>query len=415
MSGSRVSGLVDWLRSRFPNAEVEQRAATITDPVERLKFLRSQQPSASPASPASEEAAPPAARVPWAVILAGAALAAVGLLTWNSRGWNAPAAAKAPGAATSPTPPAAGKAAVSLPAHRDSLPEVWLVDTTGGVESYSNGLRIDTKFTTENRPRAYRPIDRRTGELTLQSRAEIQGIVFHTTESNLAQFGSRQNRTLKQFGAALLDYIRQKKSYNYLIDRFGRAWRVVREQDTAFHAGRSVWGDADYVYVDCNDSFLGVSFETQSAAGDADAIITPGQITTGKLLLEMLRHKYKIKPLNCPTHAQVSVNPSSFLIGYHTDWAGNFPFEEIGLPSNYEVPVPALTEFGFGYDPMFLGATGAQLWKGLLAAEDLVREQAKRDGVSVAQRKASLRERYRRFQAKSEQQADNELHPEKEK
>ena len=50
-----------------------------------------------------------------------------------------------------------------------------------------------------------------------------------------------------------------------------------------------------------------------------------------RILTEMLRGKYHIPASNCVTHAQVSVNPDNMLVGYHTDWAGNFPFLDIGL------------------------------------------------------------------------------------
>ena len=53
----------------------------------------------------------------------------------------------------------------------------------------------------------------------------------------------------------------------------------------------------------------------------------------------MLRAKYRIPESNCVTHAQVSVNPDNMLVGYHTDWSGNFPFLEtmITLSAGYGV------------------------------------------------------------------------------
>ena len=62
---------------------------------------------------------------------------------------------------------------------------------------------------------------------------------------------------LKRLGESLLEYVRRKHAYHYLIDRFGRVYRVVAESDTANHAGYSVWADDEWFYVNLNESFLG--------------------------------------------------------------------------------------------------------------------------------------------------------------
>ena len=362
---------------------VDRRASSIADPIERLKFLRTY------ALPPTDSAGP--VPIAWKPAL-GAVLVLFLILQARSI------------SSSSPPPPSATPVVVAAvaatPKANAAVPAIWLVETRNGVESYSNGLRIETRLETANRPRSYTPLNRRNGrEPSSVPHHEIVGIVFHTTESNLAEFAPQANRTLKRYSEGILSYVREQKAYNYVIDRFGRVFRIVREDQTAFHAGPAVWADDRWVYVQVNDAFLGVSFETQSATGDASAIITPGQIASGRMLTDMLRHKHQIPAGNCPTHAQVSVNPSNMKIGYHTDWAGNFPYEEMGLPDNYLAPIPALTEFGFNYDPVFLTATGARLWKGLLTAEDIVREQAKAKGMSVAQWKSDLRDAYKKIQA----------------
>jgi len=117
------------------------------------------------------------------------------------------------------------------------------------------------------------------------------------------------------------------------------------------------------------------------------------------MLTRMLRARYGIAASNCVTHAQVSINPSNFQIGYHTDWAGNFPFEEIGLPDNYAQPLASLQLFGFNYDGTFFAATGARMWKGVVNSEDLLREEARQQSISVAQLRTLLRNQYRRLSA----------------
>ena len=113
----------------------------------------------------------------------------------------------------------------------------------------------------------------------------------------------------------------------------------------------------------------------------------------------MLRVRYRISSVNCVTHAQVSVNPFSHRIGNHTDWASNFPFQALGLPDNYELPVAAMEIFGFGYDQDFVTATGGRLWKGLLLTEERVRQAASAEGVSIAPYRAQLKQKYRKLLA----------------
>jgi hypothetical protein len=83
------------------------------------------------------------------------------------------------------------------------------------------------------------------------------------------------------------------------------------------------------------------------------------------------------------------------LIGYHTDWGGIFPFNEVGLPDNYLSPPASLFAFGFSYDDSFVKRGGDHVWQGLLLAEDQLARQAASSRMPVAQYKASLQHRYR--------------------
>jgi hypothetical protein len=207
------------------------------------------------------------------------------------------------------------------------------------------------------------------------------GIVYHTTESLQAPFEPSQNTVLKRVSESVLEYVRRRRAYNFLIDRFGRVYRIVRESDAANHAGHSIWADDSSIYVNLNDSFLGVSFEAETGS----LRVNPAQVRAGAILTEMLRSRYRINPLNCVTHAQVSVNPSNYQIGYHTDWASSFPFERLGLPDNYARPLPSLTLFGFEYDSAFVDRVGPRL--------------AEAAHQSLAAERKPLRQRYLRMAA----------------
>ena len=285
-----------------------------------------------------------------------------------------------------------------------ATPKVWLVERQATVEVYSNGLRIENEFLTSTRTRAYRVFDRIAWHA---SAVETQpaGIVFHTTESRIAPFEPSQNSRLQRNGRSLLAYIAQHHLYHFVIDRFGRVFRVVADTDYANHAGQSIWADEKSIYWGLNQSFLGVAFEAQTEApsGYSNDIATRAQIDAARVLTEMLRATFGIAAMNCVTHAQVSVNPQTMRLGYHTDWAAAFPFREVGLGDGYMTPIAALTLFGFDYDSAFLRANGRHVWQGLVAAEEQLIRDAASHGTTLDLYRRTLRERFHAWEASQAQ------------
>lgn len=272
--------------------------------------------------------------------------------------------------------------------------DVWLVEKTADSETYSNGLRIDTHFASSGRARSWRAFPADGGEATRET--EPAGIVFHTTESQQVPFEESENRALRRIGESLLEYVHRIQAYNFVIDRFGRVYRVVPEDRAANHAGHSVWADESRFYVNLNQSFLGVAFEADGPEIDS------GQIRSAGMLIEMLRSRYGIAVSNCVAHAQVSVNPSNMRAGSHVDWASGFPFEAVGLPDNYKQPLPAVWAFGFDADAHFKGQAGELLRSGIEAAESLLAEQAAAEGMGPADYRKKLQQRYRSMAGRGE-------------
>lgn len=276
------------------------------------------------------------------------------------------------------------------------MAKVWQVESTDTQELYSNGLRIEKRYQLPRQEPV--PFVRyRTLSEEPERRSTPFGIVFHTTESHALPFDETQNRALRRIGAGVLQYVRQIRAYHFVIDRFGRVWRVVPESEPAHHAGNSVWAEDHHFYLNLNSSFLGVSFEGPSRDETGQTPVTAAQIHSGRLLTDLLRSRYQIAARNCVTHAQVSVNPDNMGIGYHTDWAANFPFEQIGLPDNYQLPPPAITLFGFNYDASFRDATGERLWRGLDAADLELQSAAVAHKTNLAAWRSGLAQRYRRL------------------
>jgi len=273
---------------------------------------------------------------------------------------------------------------------------VWLVQTNPQFDLYSNGLRVENQYATSGVARRYLALARACSDTPCgEWRTQPAGIVFHTTESHMAPFEEDQNQVLRRAGEGLLEFVRRRQAYHFVIDRFGRVFRVVGESDAANHAGNSVWADPAWIYINLNPSFLGVAFEAQSSArGDAPPV-NSAQVHAARTLTEMLRSRYGIPAANCVTHAQVSVNPGNWRAGYHTDWAANLPFRELGLGDNYRQPLPSVLLFGFRSDALLAESGSAGLATGLEAAEDQIRSEAAQRGLSAELYRERLRRRYR--------------------
>jgi len=374
---------------------IERRAERIADPVERLRFLRQEMSTSTVAEIGTRSLhrgkSGALRHAPWMGLLAvlvfatGPAPKGAAETRAKERGLLVPRAD-----AASFTPGA--------------VPRVWRVERSETTETYSNGLRVDLTYSTSNRPRAQYAVYSLSGAYRpVKTSNQPIGIVFHMSESNLAPFEQEETRRLKYLGRNLLEVIRREHSYHYVIDRFGRVFSVVAESDAAFHAGFSIWADSEGIYVNLNDSFIGVSFEGQTESSDA---VTPAQTVAAKLLTEMLRSRYGIAAENCVTHAQVSVNPLNMRIGNHVDWAANFPFAAVGLPDNYSMPLASIYAFGFEYDSVFLKATGER-WRGLDLSVAQLERQAAAEQTSVPQYRAMLQRRYKDIAAalKSEEES----------
>lgn len=370
-----------WPRKPSPQW-VEQQAREIEDPVVRLRFLQKAAPRPKLVSSFWKRRL----RVGVVLLVLLALIPVAVLLRLRRPVARVQAATTGIRPIEHPTAPP--------PADRSS--EVWQVEKTANSETYSNGLRIDNRFAISNHPRSYLafPVNQPQQSGGIR-RTEPVGIVFHTTESRQAPFEADQNRVLKKIGESLLEYVRRKRAYHFLIDRFGRVYRVVAEGDVANHAGNSVWADDQWLYVNLNQSFLSISIEAKTRPGQVDAEMSPAQLRAAAMLTEMLRARYRIAVANCVTHAQVSVNPSNRQVGYHTDWASSFPFEQLGLPDNYAQPLPALWAFGFEYNPEFLHWAGERIDAGIQRAEGRLNQHAAEAGLSARAYRKSLQRQYR--------------------
>jgi N-acetylmuramoyl-L-alanine amidase-like protein len=285
------------------------------------------------------------------------------------------AAPRQVGAGATSTPTGGALPPVSVAPTAVAPAAIWLVEKGPQWELYSNGLRIDTGMTVKGTPRAYRVFDE-DGTLEPEVHTAPVGLLFHTSESDVWPLEAAYNENLRDTSQALLRYVRTNRLYHYVIDRFGRVYRIVSEDSKANHAGNSVWADAGKVYLNLNHAFLGISFETRWEGGKA-LPITQAQLAAGRNLSDALRQRYRIVPEMCVTHGLTSVNPKKRLIGHHMDWARGFPFEAFGLPDQYRRPAPSVALFGFDYDDDFLKVLDDP-WPGVHAAEALLAAEARR-------------------------------------
>lgn len=271
---------------------------------------------------------------------------------------------------------------------------VWLADRGPGWELYSNGLRIETAYTVKGTARDYR-VHSRQGELLPTRLSRPIGILFHTSESDLWPLEPGYEKEVRRGSEALLRFVKREQAYNYIIDRFGRVYRIVDDDSRANHAGHGVWARGNEVYLDLNSAFLGVSFESRWEGGRT-LPITRAQLIAGRNLTHYLRQRFAIAPEMCVTHGLASVAPKRGLIGYHLDWARGFPFEAFGLPDLYAQPLPSVALFGFNYDSEFLRVVGER-WPGLIAAETQLANEARERGTSLDQIRRERQAEYRRW------------------
>lgn len=268
------------------------------------------------------------------------------------------------------------------------LDKVWLAEEGDGYEFYSNGARVLTEFQTVGSKRRFYRFNLDGGSSQDEVLSRPVGIVYHISESDLLPFADQYNSSLQNNSRALLDYARDHKLYNYVIDRFGRTYRIVRDEFAAYHAGNSVWGDGQSVYVNLNASFIGICFEGRGAEIGADRI-NEAQIYAARVLTAVLRSRYEIDDADCVPHGLVSVNPSSRLMGYHTDWLSEFPFEALGLSNKYETELLGISRLGFAYDHGYVAAAGGK-WPGLEKADAALREAAAKNGLTAEEERRAL-------------------------
>ena len=316
------------------------------------------------------------------------------LVGWSARGVNAflerkyniqTAAAPAP-----PPTPDPFNAGILQPK------KVWLVETDGYYEKWSNGCKISTKYQTDNRPRSYYTIPRGSESAGVEVSHKIVGILYHTPESGIVEFTPDNNKAIQSRYRGLIEDVRDNKKYNYLINRIGDIYRIVRDEHAAYHAGESLWADSKNTYVLLNESFIGVCFESKfDGASSLDQILTEPQINSGRRLTEVLRAKYNIDDANCTTHGLVAVAPDEMLIARHHDWVHFFPFEAMGLSNKYKVLPPTITDYGFTYnDEVLAKKLGGKLWEGAQKAVEEFNRRARAARLSPDDLRRQLRDRY---------------------
>lgn len=273
--------------------------------------------------------------------------------------------------------------------------KVWLVEQKDNFERYSNGLRILRDYETTNHRRGYSIFNPAGEKITPELSHDPVGIVYHTSESDILPFVSENNDSIESHTRGLLSYVKTHKSYNYVIDRFGQVYRIVSDDQAADHAGNSIWIDRRGVYVGLNESFLGVCFETNSAASAGDEQLTEAQILAGRLLTQILRGRHNIDDADCVTHGLVSVNPENMLVSYHHDWVRNFPFEAMGLSDKYRVATASIGVYGFTYDDEIAKYAGGEIWPGAKLAAATFERRAEEAQVDVWQMRRQMRDLYR--------------------
>ncbi len=271
--------------------------------------------------------------------------------------------------------------------------KVWSVETQSNFERYSNGLRVDTTYSTNTRSRKFQLYDRNLEKPSTDNFDKPIGILYHSTESDLVAFAPTNTSSIEAVSKETLQYVQRHQSYNYFIDRFGQVYRIVPDEQVSYHAGRSLWADEKGIIIELNESFIGVSFETKSA-DKTGGQLTEAQLISGRLLTGTIRSRYNIPDANCVTHGLASVNPDNGVIAYHYDWLKGFPFKAIGITDKYDQPPPSIAELGFIYDSDTVNKLGGTILPGLPKAAAAFKERATKENTTTENLRNRLRQRY---------------------
>src|SRR5215471_569705 len=109
-----------------------------------------------------------------------------------------------------------------------NLEKIFFVAKEDGYEKWSNNCNISTKYETDNHPRSYYTIPRGTETDGEQKTNKIVGIVYHTPENPQVMFNQDNAGAIQQGSRGLIEHVQKYKKYNYVIDRFGGIYRIVR-------------------------------------------------------------------------------------------------------------------------------------------------------------------------------------------
>ena len=127
-----------------------------------------------------------------------------------------------------------------------------------------------------------------------ERKTPIDMIVFHATATNSIE------ETLSIF---IEKEEGGRVSSHYVIDRDGTIYQVVLEENRAWHAGVSSWGD---IKEDINSHSIGIEFQCPAASENTFEEFSKEQIDAGIKLCKDIMKRYKIKPENVVAHSDIA-------------------------------------------------------------------------------------------------------------
>jgi len=96
---------------------------------------------------------------------------------------------------------------------------------------------------------------------------------------------------------------KSRVSYHYLVGRQGTVTQLVRDEDKAWHAGKSTWPACSHL-GSVNHMSLGVAFANDGTGGEEYG---EAQLKAGADLVARLCHKYELSPTyDVARHSDVS-------------------------------------------------------------------------------------------------------------
>jgi len=163
---------------------------------------------------------------------------------------------------------------------------------------------------------------------------------------------------------------------------------VVPEGEAANHSGNSAWADEKWFYIKPERELFWVSHSKRPVLAQGEAGISPAQVRSAAMLIELLRQPIPDSRLEL-CHSRASFGESIEHAGRPASRLGfGLPFEAVGLRDNYAAALAhVMGLLDFDCDSNFARRAAPRMRAGIEGAEGILSRRAAAAGFTPAEYK----------------------------